>query len=278
MSRGGPKGPSRDPSSVEKAGKQGWFYVFQGLLTYVFKLGFSIDPDARGRQHETSGGPQRMIAVIDDPGREYEGLIFPMLREFRLTDPEGERGDFELFQPVPEIFSFLRRTAKEMGFTFYGKPRDPRRQTAKDWLKLARVVGRGKIRDAANHNLDEEARLRSKVPRSARGGWDLTEILGGNGFPNRQEVMGFAQRLVHQRSWIVNEITYKGMSYEFVVFAEWYERERGLAAPAGAVRAGIPILRPKLALSPETRKAREVARAARKQAAVAVPAGQGALF
>lgn len=225
------------------------FYFVQGMRDYILKGGYSDDACVGGRtkSHETRGGPQWTIGTIPGGDREIEAHIFDRLSAWRIRDPHEERRDYELFVPSKEVREFIRgETMREMGFILLNKPRDPFKQTTIDWIKIAKSTGRGKISRAAAHTLEENARLRSIVPASARGGWDLNEAIGGQGSVIKQIPMWFASTMIHGTDWLIHRLTYKGSEFHFPVFAEWYERQTGRRAPAGAIRTGIPILKPKL--------------------------------
>jgi hypothetical protein len=225
-------------------------YLYQSRETFMIKFGYAKEGgvSSRGKAHSTSGGPQRLLGVLPGGTTEHESLILCLkqLEPWRVHE-SGRR--FELFRPSPEVILFVNKghVLKDMGFCLEQRAKDPRKETAKQWLERVRDYSdpRGVVHKAAHWALREEARLRETVPKSARGGWDLAEHLGGNGSLNRQMLLNFSSNDFLGEHWLVHRVTYNGSSglgavFEFPVFVEFFEREHpGKRSPKEAISAGV---------------------------------------
>lgn len=228
------------------------FYIFQARLTFLLKAGYADGPEkiaSRGESHGCAGGPQDKIGTIPDAPRAIETEVLERLRPFRARDVrEPRRRFFEVCPATPDVLDIIHGDwLRRKGFQLERRARDPRRETTRDWLERASHIGDGRISEAARHALDENARLRRVVPRSARGGWDLNEMIGGMGFVDRQmSLPGFRTSLIEGKDYLIHRCTYRGAVFDFPVFAEWYERQHGRAAPGNAVYTGLSVPRAKL--------------------------------
>jgi hypothetical protein len=248
MSRSGGSRES-DPSAVVEE----VFYVMQQRMTRLLKMGRCLRSrvEVRRREHETSGGPHRVLFLA--PGdSHFEKDVFRRLRKYRLRGEE--RADFEIFRPAPDVWNWLRsNTAEALGFFAIGKAyRDT--HTAKAWLKECAAFGC----EPAEFALREETRLRKRVPRSARGGWVLWEMISGR--LSKQMLLDFdgafeSHGLAHSaklNEWPLHRVTYKGIEFLFPVFLEACER-MGVRPPPDAICVGI---RPRSHRVPSGRKGR----------------------
>jgi hypothetical protein len=260
--------------------------ICQSMLTYAFHIAATRDARVPKRWAElaTGKGPYWPIGVLPGEGREVKAALLAHLGHGRVASPEHlqRRRAFDIVQATDEVCAFFSQRAKALavlglaGYVRHTRPRTPRKQTAREWLATVALVGAGHPRglgDAAAWALAEDARLNDLVRTSygrGGGGWDLSEALGGFCAADRQLPLGFeALPTAVVRGWLVHRIRCgrTGAVFTFPVFAEWYERDRKVP-PAGALRAAVPIQKPKVRLGPRPRRLFEPEAVCTEQAAL----------
>jgi hypothetical protein len=222
------------------------FYVCHAEFSRdLFIMGYSAEtPEDRRKSYETGGGRVRMCALATGPdsGRELETAVFAHLRKYRVRRGSEESGrDFELFRAAPYVRQFIGSArARALGIVTLSRP-FPEYESATQWLIRCRRCGC----EAAAFALSEQARLRQHVPRSARGGWPLVELLSGAVHRSRQLALGEwgieseGHTLSKKHGWAMHRITYRGTPYLFPIFAEVCRRQLAFPVPDGAVETGL---------------------------------------
>jgi hypothetical protein len=216
------------------------FYVMQHERDGIIKMGYCEDwrVFVRMREHGTSSGYYYLISFVPKADRKFETAMFRLHRKYRRSRNDSPK-DFELFAPHKQLRRwFSSKTAKELGFIkVRGWTR--RDETAKQWLIILAQFGF----EEARYALQVEARLRSIVPRSARGGWVLWELISGR--LSKQTLLDFGQGWESHgvapsrvNGWPMHRCTYKGTEFLFPVFAEACMR-MGIKPPPGAIETGI---------------------------------------
>jgi hypothetical protein len=229
------------------------FYAVQSMVHYQFKLGFSDNVLSRFVSLETFG-PNWVTGIADGHDRKFESHVFDYLSSDRIGDPRNEHKPYEVFTPSIRVRRFLSgQYMRAEGFRLRTRPRDPLKQTAKQWCQLVSASGDGVsvAARAAKSALIENARLHQLVRKvycnSHVGGWDLTESLGG--FPSTYGQLSFDKDWCSEFKWKdgvpFRRVCHKpsGNEFLFPIFVEWWLRENnGDPVPKGAIAANFPIM------------------------------------
>ena len=237
--------------------------ILQSMLDYTFQVSATRRPVAKlWAQLATGGGPHWPVAVAAKGDARLKADVLAHLDRWRVrpAGPGARKRAHDTIAATPEACAWLRgKAVRALGFKLHVRPRDPLKQDAREWLEVVALVGGANPRGAgaaARYALEQDTRLNTLVRRGRAvdggtrkgGGWDLSEALGGFCARDRQQELRFFEELspVVEHGWHVHRIRDRasGAVFYFPVFAEWYEREHK-RPPAGAIRAGVRIHKPK---------------------------------